>query len=98
MTSIQASLLEIRKNPAKYLTEVGDTPVTVTKRGKKVAVVIDPETAKEFWKWKEREELKNLYMEAKSRFESYGQKFLDKKNLKQEDLSVDELVELIANA
>ena len=35
MTSIQASLLDIRKNPAKYFAKADKTPVTVTKRGKK---------------------------------------------------------------
>ncbi len=97
MKTIEASLLDIRKNPNKYLGEIGKTPVSVTKRGKKVAVVIDPETAQEFWKWKEQEELKQLYFESKSKFEKYGKQFLKSKSLTNKNPSVDELVNILAN-
>lgn len=61
-------------------------------------MVIDLETAEEFWQWKERKKLKKLYFESKKEFEKYGSQFLQSKNLKQSDLDLDQLVELVTNA
>jgi hypothetical protein len=60
-------------------------------------VVIDPETAERFWEWKEREDLKELYLESRSEFEKYGQKFLKRKAMDKQNLDVDELVKTVAD-
>ena len=98
MTSTQVSLLDVRKNPAKYLGGSGNVPVTITKRGKKVAVVIDPETAEQFWQWKEMMELKELYYQSKAKFENYGKTFLESEKLNPKEMSPDDLVESVADA
>lgn len=97
MTTLQTNLLELRNNFGKYLGRIDQKPITVTKRGKPVAVIIDPKVAEKFWQWQELEELKELYLESKPKFEKYGKNFLKARNLKEEDLSVDEIVELVAN-
>lgn len=97
MTTTQINLLSLRNNFGKYLNQIYQNPITVTKRGKKVAVIIDPKTAEKFWQWQELEELKKLYLKAKSKFERYGKRFLKARNLKEKDLTVDEIVELVAN-
>jgi len=98
MKVLEATILEVRNNLGKYLIQADKKPFAITKRGKKIAVVIDPITAEKFWEWQEKEELKNLYFESKKTFEKYGKKFLKSKNLKESSLNEDELTELIANA
>jgi len=98
MKGIEATILDVRNNLGKYLSETHKKPFTITKRGKKIAVVIDPITAEKFWEWQEKEELKELYFESKKTFENYGKKFLKNRNVKESDLNEDELTELVANA
>lgn len=52
MSVQQASLLEVRNNIGKYLDNLGDDTLTITKRGKPIAVVLNSDVAKDFFEWK----------------------------------------------
>ena len=98
MTTIQTSLLDLRNNLGKYLLELNKNPITITKRGKKVAILIGSKDAQDFLQWKEDQELKELYYQSKVKFQKYGDNFLQTKNLKQIDLTIDQLIETVSNA
>jgi|GEM_PF-4816748 len=109
MTTKQISLLDFRSRLGELLKTLNENHLTITSRGKPVGMMIDIETAKKVLEWereKEEEEkrkaklrkLRESYKKWKPEFEKYGKKFLEKKGLKEEDLSVNELVDLVANA
>ena len=95
MSVQQASLLEVRNNIGKYLDNLGDDSLTITKRGKPIAVVLNSDAAKDFFEWKKKQELKEFYYKNKPKFEKLGEKFLQKLGKDEVDLTIDELVELV---
>ncbi len=99
MSTIQTSVLELRNHLGDYLDSLKDRDlINITKRGKNVGVIIKPEDAEEFFKWKKRQSLKKLYYNSKPIFQKYGDNFLQKKGLNKKELTSEELIEIIDNA
>jgi prevent-host-death family protein len=94
----QVSLLDFRNNLGNFVAKANQKPLKLTKRGQTVGVVLSEDLAEEFLDWKKRQELKKFYLKVKPGFAELGRKFLAEKGLKEEDLTEDELVDLVANA
>jgi hypothetical protein len=95
MKLLQTNLLNLRENLGNYFDNLQGGAIQVTKRGKRIGLVIDSELGEEFLRWKEKQDLLSLFNKNRVRFESYGDKFLQAKNLDKGD--IDKLAEAVSD-
>jgi fructosamine-3-kinase len=95
MKLLQTNLLNLRENLGNYFDNLQGGAIQVTKRGKQIGLVIDSELGEEFLRWKEKQDLLSLFNKNRVRFESYGDKFLQAKNLDKGD--IDKLAEAVSD-
>ena len=94
----EVGLLELRKNLGVWVEKAQKNPVKIRNRGKIVATVISEDLMKAFVKFLKEEENWLKYLMLREKTEAIGDKILKQKNLKVQDLSLEEEYNLAKNA